>query len=156
MSYAALDDHVAKERLANGGPVPFKGDRKAFVKRLQLEACVSMKRFFTNKKFHAGGYIPSSYLLSQQHINRVVSTPFVDGIDLCYKLFRQSKIPPPIGYDYDTLGDWDVYFIVHLLGETQKCRIPTYLQAGVMVLYFKVCHGRKLPNIDMDITHLIV
>jgi hypothetical protein len=148
------DDRVAKDRLENGSPIPFQGSSKAFMKRLQLETWVSLRRFFAEKKFHAGGPIPVSHLFTQQNFNWVVSTPFGDGIDMCYELLGKCKICPPPGFDYEKI-DWEVYFILSLLNETQRCRIPPHLQAGVMVLYFKICQGQKLPEIELDITHLI-
>jgi hypothetical protein len=147
-------DRVAKDRLANGCPIPFQGDTKAFMRRLQLEAWVSFKRFFADKKFHAGGTIPASCIFTQQNFNRAISTPFNEGIDLCYKLLDRRHLIPPVGFDHEMI-DWDVYCMLNLLGEVQRCKIPPHLQAGVMVLYFKLCLGHKLPDIPLDITHLI-
>lgn len=150
-------DHVVQERLANGGPVPFRSNsEKDFMRRLQLETLVAIKHFFKNKKFHAGGSIPRSALYNTKNFHRVVSTPFTDGIDLCYDLLEKSNIEPPSGFDYEEMGDWHTCYILGLLEEAKQCQIPTYLQAGIMVLYFQICHGHKLPQIDLDITHLVL
>lgn len=151
---ATDEDRVAKERSANGSPLPFQGNPKAFMKRLQTETWVSIRRYFADKKFHAGGPIPSSHLFNQQNFARVVSTPFNEGIDLCYELFNRCSIEPPVGFDHEAI-DWDVYYILNLLADAQRCRVPPHLQAGIMVLYFKICQGQKLPNIELDITHLL-
>lgn len=148
-------DHVAENRLANGSPLPFREDSKAFLKRLQLETWVSLKRFFADKKFHAGGPIPYAHLFTQQNFRRVVSTSFNKGIDLCYELFDNCHIAAPVGFDHESI-DWDVYYILNLLEDIQRFRVPPHLQPGVMVLYFKICHGQRLPNIDLDISHITV
>lgn len=147
------EDRVVKERLANGSPIPFKPDSKAFMKRLQLETWVSLRRFFSDKKFHAGGSIPLAHLFTQQNLAWSVR-PFVQSVDLCYDLFQRSKIAPPVGFDHAEV-DWEIYYVNNLLSEVQHCHIPPYLQGGIMVLYFKICHGQKLPEIALDITHLV-
>src|SRR4051812_12947885 len=109
-----VDDPVIEDRLINGGPIPFHGTQKALLRRLRLETWAALRRFFRNKKFHAGGPIPNSSLYTEQNFRRAISTPFTPGIKLCYRLFARSNILPPQGFDH-TMIDWDIYFIINLL-----------------------------------------
>jgi len=149
-----LGDHVVRQRMANGGPRSFNGDTKAFIRRLRQETWLALGSFFTDKRFYAGGPIPARYLYSQDNFRRVVSTPFHAGIDLCYDLFQECEIQKPICFDDEAI-DWDIYYMLNLLADARRCRVPIHLQPGVMVVYFKICHGLRVPDVKLDITHMI-
>jgi hypothetical protein len=126
----------------------------SLLNRFRVEIWKNIKDFFEDKKFHAGGNIPLSMLVTEKNFANVVSTPFGEGIDMAYEIFARSNISPPVGFDHESI-DWDVYYILCLLEEMKKHQIRQEFQAGMLLLYFKICKGQKLPEIPLDITHLI-
>lgn len=127
---------------------------KSILNQLRVESWKAIQDFFRDKKFHAGGSIPNSMLLTEKNFQIVVSTEFGPGIDLAYKLFEKSNINPPPGFDHEKI-EWDVYYVLNILENMRQNRIRQEFQAGILLLYFKICKGQSLPEIPFDITHLI-
>lgn len=125
----------------------------AYIKALEEQAKGYIGQFFANKKFHCGGPIPKNYLYSEQSINLVLSTEFCKGVDLCYEALTTVRAPK--NHDEEETVPWDIYMVLNLIAEVRAMQIPKDFQAGIMLLYLKLCKGARMPEKnEVDITHI--
>jgi hypothetical protein len=119
---------------------------KFYLTLVKAEAKLHLQNFFSDKQYHFGGPIDRNHLTSDDHLNLVLSTPLCDGIDQCY-----AVMPKPDDPDFD-----DVKSLLELLKDVKGRQIPKEFQAGVMLLYYKICKGVKIPEKKvLDLTHII-
>lgn len=124
-----------------------------YIKALEELTKGFIERFFKDKTFHCGGPIPRNSLYSEQSINLVLGTEFCVGIDQCYEAI--STLRKPRNYNDETI-EWDIGIVLSLINEARSMEIPKDFQAGIMLLYLKLCKGCRTPEKkELDITHLI-
>lgn len=135
----------------------YTGDLEDFQDQCDALARKSIATFFRGKSYYCGGPIPKAFLNSMESVTEVVSNPFMEGIDKVYQVLSQRSIRLPRGVEFN--ADWnmeiDIFLVLHVLEELRQFRIPVEYQAGMTLLYLKLCHGLKLPKIEYDVSHLI-
>lgn len=108
--------------------------------------------FFEDKEFHCGGSIPRSLILSEEAVEMVIGTDFLEGTDVVLEVLR--RVPMPFGFN-EQLIDWDVHNYLRINKMVRQKGVPKPFQAGIMLLYLKVCEGRSLPMEKINaLTHV--
>lgn len=118
-----------------------KGDFKIDMRQLAID---SIAAFFVNKTWFCGGPIPESELYSEEHIKIVMRTRF----DKRWEEFVHGRclplIPNTQGYD-DQSVPWEVHSLLRILDEIGSMWIPGCFRSGMVLLYFKICWGIRIP-----------
>lgn len=149
MGFVIEEVEIDEEKTRGTGlPIQFNGNKEDFIYKAEEIAREQIGRFFEGKSYFIGGPIPYTLLYSRQSLNTVLSYSFCEGIDLIHEIIGQ-------GPDLEDQVEWSTYQILTILHETHRRRIYNGLRVGIMLLYLKFCKGKKLPQIDLDITHLI-
>jgi hypothetical protein len=99
--------------------------------------CISL--FFFNKKWFCGGPIPQAELLSDSNIKTVMRTRF----DKRWEVFVHGTCLPLIP-DADS-HELRVRRLIRLLEDMGSVWIPGCFRSGMVLLYFKICWGVKIP-----------
>jgi hypothetical protein len=119
---------------------------KFYLTLVRAEVRLHLQNFFADKSYHFGGPIDQRHLTNESHVNLILSTPFCDGVDQCY-----AVMPRPNDPNFD-----EVKALLELLNDVKGRHIPKEFQAGVMLLYYKLCKGMKIPEKkELDLTHII-
>lgn len=144
-----IDDIDTEEKSRGTGlPIQFSGNKADFIRKAEAIAREQIYHFFKDKKYYIGGSIPQSLLYGRQSLNTILSYSFCDGIDLIHKVIGDGPV-------YEEQVDWSSYYLLSLLQETHRFHIHAGLRVGMILLYLKFCKGKKLPEIEMDVTHLL-
>lgn len=129
----------------------YDGDLASFTEELKTLARVYITKFFADKSFHCGGKVPASIMFSEASLNMVVSTPFEEGIDLCHHYLKYIQ-PPAKANQYPI--NWQVVSVIKMLKQVQKVGIPREMQAGLMLLYLKICKGISVEERPLNVMHI--
>lgn len=97
--------------------------------------------YFEGKDYSIGGPIPHNQLFSTKSIQTVLRCNFVDCVDFIHEeimpKLNLKKIPGiPVHSDY----------IIRMIDEMKALKIPPKYRGGMMLLYFKLCKGFKIPD----------
>lgn len=111
-------------------------DRKRFA-----EDCIRL--FFKDKKYFCGGPIPERELVSDFALQTFLRTEFDDR---CFDFIHEHclssfKVDPE--YE-DATVPWEVHCLLGLLDDLKSLIIPKEHHPGMLLLYFKFCHGVKI------------
>lgn len=121
----------------------FDAEKADHILDVEQFACQCMEAFFRNKKNFIGKSILNSELYSRLNLDIVIKTKFDDETfkfihENCLTIFPQEK------WYKDTTVPWTVYVLLELINELKSLRVPKELQTGMLLVYFKLCHGIKL------------
>lgn len=103
----------------------------------------SLTVFLKDKKHHSGENITDKELYSELSFKLVLRTQFDDDTfnfihDNCL-----SRIPKQQWYK-DVTVPWSVHVLLGLINELKYLQIPKDFQPGLLLLYFKLCHGFEI------------
>lgn len=144
-----VDDVDEGEKTRGTGlPIQFNGNQSDFIRKAELIAREQIYKFFRGKKYHIGGPIPQSLLYGRQSINTVLSYSFCGGIDQIHEILGD-------GPSLEEQVEWSTYTLLPVLYETHRLRIHAGLRVGMIMLYLKFCKGKRIPEKDLDVTHLL-
>lgn len=110
--------------------------------RLEKSIKEKLVSFFSKYRFYCGGPIPSNLICSNDSLNLVLKVPFDPGIKFIYDYVLPSfknKLIVPMQMEVD----WQIEMVLNLLAACRDSHIPIDYQAGILMLYFKHCHGCK-------------
>lgn len=117
----------------------FDPEQQARVEQSIKEKLLS---FFKDFNFYCGGPIPSKLVCSSESVNLVLSTPFDPGLKFIYE-YVLPTFKKPLAKSTQVEVDWQIELVLKLLAECRSKHIPIDYQAGILMLYFKYCHGFK-------------
>ncbi len=122
-------------------------EKGMFVEDLERLAKGSLRVYFANKKKHDGTEIAENELLSDFCLKTVLRTQFDDR---CFDYIHNKCLAKLIKHEDDTYCDptltWTVHTLLGLLQELMSLELPKAFQPGLLLLYFKFCHGIEIPQ----------
>lgn len=119
-------------------------DKACHAKDLRKFALESLRIFFEDKSWFAGGPIPERDLFSEESVMTLLRTPFNDTtFDFIHENCL-SKIPQPKWFKDEGIS-WSVTFLLELLSMMKSLGLPKDFQPGLTLLYFKFCKGHQVP-----------
>lgn len=118
-------------------------DKGLYVEDLKKYADTCIRVFFKNKSYFCGGPIPSCETNSEFAQQTVLQTQFDDR---CFDFIHEVCLPVfPVDPKYEeTTVPWTVHCLIGLLNEMKAMEIPKEQQPGMLLLYFKFCHGIEI------------
>lgn len=122
-------------------------EKGMFVEDLEQLAAACLKVYFADKRKHDLTEITKEELLSDFCLKTVLRTQFDDR---CFDYIHSQCLvkvikPENEAYDDPTL-DWTVHVLLGLLQELMALELPKAFQPGLLLLYFKFCHGIEIPQ----------
>lgn len=106
-------------------------------------ATLSIKRFFSDKKYFCGGPVPECLLYSENSILLVMRT---QNNDSNFEFIHRNcldKLPENKQFSSDPIP-WSIRFLITLMSDLKKKSIPYPYHAGMLLLYFKFCKGQRV------------
>ena len=119
-------------------------DKGEFVGDLRKFADNCIHFFFNEKGYHIGGPIPECELTTEFAQKTVLHTQFDDR---CFDFLHEVCLPLfPVDPEYDEPPvPWTVHKLLGLIADLKNLEIPKEFQPGLLLLYFKFCHGVEIP-----------
>jgi hypothetical protein len=121
-----------------------KGEIIENIEDLKKYATDCIRLFFKDKKYFCGGPVPERELKSEFAQQTVLKTQFDDR---CFDFIHEVCLPVfPVDKNYnETTVPWTVHCLLGLLTDLKSFGIPKDSQPGLLLLYFKFCHGIEIP-----------
>jgi hypothetical protein len=120
---------------------PFEtGDHASDLRKLAVD-CIS--EYFQDKRFFCGGDIPQRDLFSEHSVKTVLRTQLDDR---CFDFIHAECLPmvrQPKTYSDPTVP-WNIHYLLSLLADLQSRQLPKEYFPGLLLLYFKFCHGSEI------------
>lgn len=104
----------------------------------------SIQAFLQYKRHHTGRAMTLDELLTNDNVKLVQRTPFDDPTFLFIHDRCLSRMPPDHKYR-DNGVPWTVHYLLGLLSDLKSLELPKHFQPGLILLYFKFCHGFEIP-----------
>lgn len=126
------------------------GDNNPFEKgenapRLKKRAEESILDFFEGKSLYCGGTIPKRMLLSDHSVKTLLRNELDDRVFDYIHENCLSRMRPDPEYS-DPSVPWSIHFLLQLLYDMQARELPKDYFPGLLLLYFKFCHGIEIPD----------
>ena len=122
---------------------PFEEGSQA--RNIQTEVSTYISMFFQDKDWFCGGPIPRRDLTSDATLKTVLRTQFDDRWEDCIHNSCLPRIPPDPKYKRGPHLAWSVHYLLGVLHLVAVKGIPKEFHPGLVLLYFKFCHGFKIP-----------
>lgn len=110
-----------------------------------------IEKFFADKRFHCGGPIPQNLLVTPENVMTVMGT----SSEACSQ-FEDKYIYPLLKIEKDQMHDqhtyscrgvpFQVHYTLRLIQNLRDKDIPKRFQFGMILLYYKLCKGFKIPD----------
>lgn len=98
----------------------------------------SIFNYFDGKSYSYGGPISAKALLTQENID-VLKRDFCESLDSVYNTLKDC-FPEKRG---STRFEWDVQYVLDILSECRRLRIPKEHHGGMVILHMRYCKGYK-------------
>lgn len=119
-------------------------DKSEFCPDFEKSAAEYIHVFFHSLKSPDGKRFLKSELLDDVNIRTVMKTQFDDN---CFDFIHSEclpLIPNSVGYHNRTVP-WTVHCLLGLIYLFGEFGIPKEFQPGMLLLYFKLCFGVRIP-----------
>jgi hypothetical protein len=132
---AAITDFF-RDKPKNGKRVPWisTSNRKLLPKDLR-DIYTSIRRFFSNKVWYAGGPIPEELLYTKNNFHLLNNIALIDALELAYDSIEACQTLARTKYRKDV----EVLLTLRILHECERKNIPQDHIGGLILIYFDLC-----------------
>jgi len=146
MSVAMLEEPELEEDIFDSGEEDDSGPVKSvyvgsFLEDVKSIAREYMQRFFNGRQMHCGGKIQDRVLWSERNISLVLNTNIEQGVQIAYAAMEEAEYLPTLQVASDSFVADDIKFIIRILKQCAKMKIPKEFAAGIMLLFLEYCEG---------------